>query len=257
MLDRIINVKHREIDRDFRDVTAGQMLKKICDLPPARDFKGALEAPGVSLIAEIKPASPSRGVLVSDVDPAVFAAAYEKAGADAVSVLTDREFFGGDLASLTAVREACALPVLRKDFILDERQVCQARLAGADAVLLIAAILDDETLARLYDTARAAGMQVLAEAHNESEVRRLAALGCEIIGINNRNLRDFSVDLRVTESLAPVVAGAVLVSESGIRTGDDAAQVARCGADAVLVGEALMTAGDIASAVRDIKGISA
>lgn len=253
MLDRIVTVKKREIERDFNAVSVGTMLDEIRDLSPVRDFAAALKRPGLSLIAEIKPASPSRGVIAEAVDPAEYARSYEEAGADAVSVLTDREFFGGSIESLRAVRNACLLPVLRKDFILDERQIFQSRLAGADAILLIAAILEDEKFARLYDAARAVGLHVLAEAHEESEVRRLVSHGCEIIGVNNRNLADFKVDLSVTERLVDAARGAVLVSESGIKNGKDAARVARAGAEAVLVGEALMTTGDITAAVRDIK----
>jgi indole-3-glycerol phosphate synthase len=256
VLDKIVRAKHKEIERDFAGVTARQLFDGINGLSPARDFQAALRQPGLSLIAEIKPASPSRGIIASDVDPAVFAAAYETAGADAVSVLTDDEFFGGDLNSLAAVRAACSLPVLRKDFILDERQVYQSRLAGADAILLIAAILDDAALDCLISAAAEAGLHVLAEAHNESEIRRLMSRGCEIIGINNRNLADFSIDLSVTEELAKLSNGAVLVSESGIKNSIDAARAAKAGADAVLVGEALMTAGDIKATIADIKGVN-
>lgn len=256
MLDKILAAKRREVDQAFRDLPVEKMRATVCGLPPTRDFPAALTRSGLSLIAEIKPASPSRGVLAAAVDPAVWASRYEAADADVVSVLTDREFFGGELASLRVVRNACSLPVLRKDFILDERQVYQSRLAGADAVLLIAAALDDETLVRLIAAARHAGLHVLAEAHNEEEVSRLIAQGCAIIAINNRDLADFTVDLAVTERLASVVGDAVLVSASGIRSGGDSARVARAGADAVLVGEALMTADDLTSVIKDIKGVS-
>lgn len=254
MLDKIVEAKRAEIERDLSGMDIAAARAKINSLPPARDFKAALTKPGLSLIAEIKPVSPSRGVLAEHVDPAAYAAAYEMAGADAISVLTDKEFFGGSVDSLLKAREACALPILRKDFILDERQILQARLAGADAVLLIAAILNDAELTRLFETARNAGLQVLAEAHDEAEVRRLVNSGFGIIGINNRNLADFTVDLAVTERLAPLAPDAVLVSESGIKNCNDARRAAQAGADAILAGEVLMTADDIAEAIKDIKG---
>jgi indole-3-glycerol phosphate synthase len=210
----------------------------------ARPFGASLSRRGeVSVIAEYKRRSPSAGELGIG-DPAETAMAYERGGASAVSVLTDSEFFGGSLADLEAVRTAVELPVLRKDFIVDEVQVWESRAAGADAVLLIVRILDDARLAGLIELSRELSFGALVEVHDEWELDRALRAGAGILGVNNRDLNRFVTDLEVTLRLGPLVPpGRVLVSESGIRTGDDVARLGEAGADAVLIGEALMRGG--------------
>lgn len=219
-------------------------LREACaQAPPPRGFARALSAaPGLAVIAEIKRASPSRGPLRPDLDPAALAREYEAAGADAVSVLTDADFFKGSLGDLRAARTACSLPVLRKDFIVDPSQVWEARAAGADAVLLIVAALSDDEMRGLHDLAVSLEMDVLVEVHSAEEAQRALKAGAQLVGINNRNLATFQVDLGTTERVAPLLDDAVVVSESGIQDAEALERVARAGAKAVLVGEALVTA---------------
>jgi indole-3-glycerol phosphate synthase len=221
---------------------------------PARDFAGALEraiAAGRSaVIAEIKKASPSKGVIREDFDPAAIAASYERAGAACLSVLTDRTFFQGAPDYLATARGACALPVLRKEFIVDPYQVAESRALGADAVLLIVSALDDARLAALAAQASDLGMAVLVEVHDAGELDRALALPDAIVGINNRNLRDFSVSLQTTIALLPrIPAGRLVVTESGILAQRDVAQMRRHGVHAFLVGEAFMRAPDPGAAL--------
>ncbi len=222
-----------------------------------RGFRAALQAaPAPRVIAEIKRRSPSRGVIRADFDAVAIARAYAGAGAAALSVLTDERDFGGSLAILAAVRAAVALPLLRKDFVVDAYQIDEARVAGADAVLLIVAALAPEILAQLRERALALGLDVLVEVHDEAELDVAKAIGADLIGVNNRDLRSFSsIDLAVTERLAPSVPhGATLVSESGIKTPADIARLARCGAAAFLVGESLMREPDVGRALRTLRG---
>jgi indole-3-glycerol phosphate synthase len=224
---------------------------------PARPFAAALAAgPNVAVIAEVKKASPSAGLIREAFDPAEIARAYEEGGAAAISVLTDEPFFQGSLEYLRVVRRAVGLPVLRKDFILEPYQVWEARAAGADAVLLIVAALEDTALAGLLGLTGELGMDALVEVHDRAELERAAAAGAAVVGVNNRDLRTFEVRLETTCELAPLVpSGRVLVAESGIATAGDVARVGACGAHAVLVGEALMRAGDIAGALRALAGV--
>ncbi|MBM3270690.1 MAG: indole-3-glycerol phosphate synthase TrpC [Candidatus Sericytochromatia bacterium] len=231
--------------------------------PPRRSMEAALRARsagGVAVIAEIKRRSPSRPLIRADFDPPAMARAYELGGAAALSVLTDERYFGGSLDDLTAARAACALPALRKDFIVDPRQVAEARQAGADAVLLIAACLSDADLAELRAEAERHDLEVLLEVHDEAEMDRALALGFPLIGINNRDLRSFTVDLATTERLAarlgslPGSRRPLLVSESGIASGEDLRRVAAAGCQAVLVGEGLLRQADLAEAVRKLLG---
>ena len=219
-----------------------------------RGFTRALDRRGIEeatntlrLVAEVKRASPSAGVIATgEFDPVAQAQRYEAAGAHAVSVLTDAPFFGGHLDHLKAVREAIDLPVLRKDFLLDELQIYEAGAAGADAILLIVAALDDQSLAHLLDVARTCQLDALVEVHTLEELDRALEADVEILGINNRNLTTFEVDLAVTETLAEQVpAGVLLISESGIRTAEESRRVRAAGADAILVGEALMRSGSM------------
>ncbi len=222
-----------------------------------RGFASALQGDGghtLGLIAEVKRASPSAGLIAENFDPVEIARCYEAAGADAVSVLTDEPFFQGHLDHLRAVHEAVQLPVLRKDFVLEDVQIYEAAAAGADAVLLIVAALDDEQLARLHDVAVSCQLDALVEVHTLAELDRALAIDAQIIGINNRNLSTFGVDLATTEALSEQVpAGVVLISESGIRTAEDSRRVRASGADAILVGEALMRSRDVAAQVRELK----
>lgn len=220
---------------------------------PARDFIGALtsDPERVALIAEVKHASPSKGVLIDPFDPVALAAIYAQNGAAAISVLTDERFFQGHLDHLRAVRAAVDLPLLRKDFVIDAHQVYEARAAGADAVLLIVAALEDTQLADLHVLIESLKMAALVEVHDLREMERAAAVGAALIGINNRDLRTFREDLEVTARLARFAsAGTALVAESAIRTVDDVRRMGTFGAHAVLVGEALVKAPETAAAVR-------
>ncbi|MEI6562286.1 MAG: indole-3-glycerol phosphate synthase TrpC [Verrucomicrobiota bacterium] len=217
-----------------------------------RGFAAAIDQgpDALGLIAEVKKASPSVGTIVEAFDPVAIAQAYEAAGAHAVSVLTDAEFFQGNLGYLVQVRKAIGLPVLRKDFILHEAQIFEAAVAGADAILLIVAALEQPELERLHDTATTLGLDVLVEVHTPEELDRALDCGSNLIGINNRNLTTFEVDLHATEIISEEVPeGVLLVSESGIKTQADARRVFAAGANALLVGEALMRTGDVAGQV--------
>ena len=208
----------------------------------------------LGLIAEVKRASPSAGLIAEKFDPVEIASRYERAGADAISVLTDEPYFQGHLDHLLAVRAAVELPILRKDFVLDAAQIYEASVAGADAVLLIVAALAQDQLVRLHDAATACQLDVLVEVHTLEELERALALDAQIIGINNRDLTTFQVDLAVTETLSEEVPpGVILVSESGIRTADDSRRARASGADAILVGEALMRSPDVEGEVARLK----
>ncbi len=220
-----------------------------------RGFRAALGGPGVAVIAEFKRRSPSAGILREQADVAEIVGAYERGGASALSVLTEGPNFGGSLADLRAARASCALPVLRKDFVVDEYQLLEARAAGADAVLLIVAALEDRALARLHDAARALDLDVLVEVHDRDELDRALAAEARLIGINNRDLRDFSVDVARTTLLREAIPpGITVVSESGIADARQLRELAAQGVDAVLVGESLMRAPDPAQALRQLLG---
>lgn len=219
--------------------------------PQPRDFAAALRQPGVSLIAECKKASPSKGLLAPDYDPVRLAKTYEQAGARAISVLTDTRHFQGTLEHLRDVREAVKLPVLRKDFIFHPYQVYEARVAGADAILLIAAVLGDGDLRDLLALARKLGMTALIEVHTAEEVARVLPLGPAIIGVNNRNLQTFEVDFANTARLRALIPPEiVVVGESGLKTADDVRAMRDAGVDAVLVGETLIKSRDTAATAR-------
>ncbi|MBX3729386.1 MAG: indole-3-glycerol phosphate synthase TrpC [Candidatus Sumerlaeia bacterium] len=256
ILDKILARKREEVAALLAGTSREALRERALAMPAGPGFVAALDAPGgMRLIAEVKKASPSKGVIRADFDPVAIARAYERGGAAALSVLTDRDFFQGDLAYLGAIRGAVALPLLRKDFVIDDAQVHEARAAGASAVLLIAAALKADELGALHATADAVGLDVLVEVHDEADVARVEASGCRLrlVGINNRNLHTFETDLAVTERLGPELARrALLVSESGIFTPADVARVAAAGARAVLVGESLMRQPDPAVAARQL-----
>ena len=222
--------------------------------PEKRGFAAALQAPGLQVIAEIKRRSPSRGDLNMGLDPISQAQAYESGGAAAISVLTEPDYFGGSLEDLEAVRGAVSLPVLRKDFIVDRRQVAESRAAGADALLLIVAGLNEATLAALLEECAAVGIEALVEAHNEREATVAIAAGAAIVGINNRDLHTFETDLSVAERVAPQLpSAATRVAESGVSSPAGAARMASAGYDAILVGEALVTTRDPATLIAELK----
>jgi indole-3-glycerol phosphate synthase len=230
------------------------LLERARECAPARGFTVALqEAPGLAVIAEVKRRSPSRGDLQPDLDPASVAIAYARGGAACLSVLTDEKFFGGSASDLDAARAAVDLPVLRKDFTVRAHDVCDARIMGADAVLLIVAALEDAELVELHALATELAIDALVEVHDEPELDRAIAAGATLVGVNQRDLTTFEVDpdraRRVARSMP---AGSVRVAESGIRGADDARALLEAGFDAILVGESIVTAGDHEAAVRDL-----
>jgi indole-3-glycerol phosphate synthase len=257
ILQEIVATKHGEIASARGRLPESELERRAATIPPARDFRGALlRGPGVGVIAEVKKASPSAGVIRADFDPAAIARAYERGGAACVSVLTDGPYFQGSLDDLRAVRAAIGLPVLRKDFILQRYQLLEARCAGADAVLLIAEILAGETLAQLHREAKELGLQALVELYDRENLPRVLAAGATLVGVNNRNLRTFVTSLAHTlEVAAAVPAGICLVSESGIRDRADVDKLLAAGVRAVLVGEALMRSADPGSAVAALRGV--
>jgi indole-3-glycerol phosphate synthase len=250
VLDRILS--------ETREAVARRRARTPLDDPPpvtgTRRFHDALAAPGIGVIAEFKRRSPSAGSLSDAPDLPATVNAYERGGAVAASILTEEPNFGGSLDDLRSARAACELPLLRKDFVVDSYQLLEAHVAGADAVLLIVAALDDEQLGELHVRARLLGLDVLVEVHDSAELERAAAIGAEIIGVNNRDLRDFSVDVeRTARLIGEMPPGALVVSESGIARPDQLARLQQQGADAVLVGETLMRAGDPAVALADLR----
>jgi indole-3-glycerol phosphate synthase/phosphoribosylanthranilate isomerase len=255
ILDDIFAYKRTELVERKRARPLADVQAKAAQAAPPRDFVAALrENPSrPALIAEVKRASPSRGLLVEDFDPLCLARAYQQNGVAAISVLTDEHFFQGHLGYLKAIRAEVGLPLLRKDFVFDPYQVYEARTAGADAILLIVAMLSDEELHMLYRLARELGMAALVEVHDEAELRRALALQPRLIGVNNRDLRTFQVDIETTARLRSFVPPDVtLVAESGIHTDADVDRLAQIGADAMLVGESLVVAEDIGAKVREL-----
>ena len=229
--------------------------ERASSVAPARDLERALRGPGLSIIAEIKRRSPSAGVIDAALDPVARARAYVAGGADAISVLTEPDFFDGSLEDLIAVRHAVDVPVLRKDFTRNDAQIWEARAAGADAVLLIVATLDDDGLARLVATASEAGVAAIVEAHTVGEVDRAIAAGARIVGVNNRDLTTFVTDLAVGEGAADRIPRSVVsIGESGVSSVEGASRMRAAGYDAILVGEALVRHPDPAAFVRALKG---
>jgi indole-3-glycerol phosphate synthase len=262
ILETIVEQKRREVERlPRRPVSVATLRDAMVARGGVRDFLGALRRPRrgkLALIAEVKKASPSAGVICADFDPVRIATEYEAAGASCLSVLTDERFFQGSLDHLRQIRTAVKLPLLRKDFIIDERQLLEAIEAGADAVLLIVAILDDARLRRFHELATGAGLAALVEVHDGGELDRALAAGATLIGVNNRDLKTFKVDLATTERLAARLRAAapagdhLLVAESGIHTRADVERLVRCGASAILVGESLMRSGNLAAKVGEL-----
>jgi indole-3-glycerol phosphate synthase len=252
-LDRIVAAHRDAAVEDERSV--GDLVDAAQRLGPSRGFAASLREPGVSVIAEIKRRSPSKGDLAPDLDPGALAARYELGGAACLSVLTDEEWFGGSRADLIAAREAVQVPVLRKDFTVSPADVCDARLMGADAVLLIVAALDDVELADFHELALELGLDALVEVHDEAELERALEVGPMLVGVNQRDLVTFAVDGGRAARMRPLIPADVLaVAESGVGGPDDAAALAAAGYDAVLVGESLVRSGDAEEAVRALRG---
>lgn len=259
ILRRIVADKVREVAKRQRTAPLAVLEERIRQIGVPRGFCAALAAPGASgrpaVIAEIKRASPSRGVMRTDLDPAVIAGSYERAGATALSVLTDQPYFGGATQDLVAARAGCHLPVLRKDFIVDTYQVAESRAMGADGLLLIVAALDPGRLRELYGCAETIGIDVLVEVHDHAELEQALALPGGIIGINNRDLRTFITRLETTMTLmAAVPADRLVVTESGIRTAQDVRQLWAAGVRGFLVGEAFMVAPDPGARLAQLFG---
>jgi len=268
ILDTIVEQKKREVALlPARLIAAGDLRDAMLERGEQRDFTAALRNPSshtlhtsrLALIAEVKKASPSAGIICKDFDPVRIAKQYEAAGADCLSVLTDEKFFQGSLDYLRQIRAAVKLPLLRKDFIIDERQILEAIEWGADAILLIVAILSDAQLQKFHALATEAGLAVLVEVHDEAELVRAQKIGAQLIGVNNRDLKTFKVDLATTERLAaklfssPVTSHSpLLVAESGIHTRADVERLQKCGAGAILVGESLVKHGNIGAKVKEL-----
>jgi len=265
ILDKIVAEKKREVAKlPARLIAAGDLRDALLEHGERRDFLAALRKSrhgDIALIAEVKKASPSAGVICPDFDPVRIAREYEATGASCLSVLTDETFFQGSLDHLRRIRAAVKLPLLRKDFIIDERQIMEAIEWGADAILLIVAILSDDKLAKFHSLATQAGLAALVEVHDEAELDRAMKIGANLIGVNNRDLKTFKVDLTTTEKIAvkffasPATRhSSLLVAESGIHTRADVERLKKCGAGAILVGESLMRGGDIKSKIRELIG---
>ena len=254
LLDPILERKRVEVETLRRERGEASLRADADAADPSRGFAVALRAgDGARVIAEFKRASPSKGTLRADADPAEIARAYADAGAVALSVLTDRRFFQGDLQDLRAARAACALPVLRKDFVIDPLQILEARAAGADAILLIVAALEDGPLRDLHALALGLGLAALVEVHTEEEVERALAAGAEIVGVNNRDLHTFKTDVAVTRRLKPLVPDCTIVSESGLDDPEVIGMLAEEGVHAFLIGEALMRAAEPGEELRRLR----
>lgn len=254
ILDEIISHKQVEVEDRKSKMSLSDAIALAASAEPARDFLAALRrsAPVPAVIAEVKKASPSKGVIREDFDPVAIALDYEQAGASAISVLTDEEFFQGSLDYLTSVRRSVSIPVLRKDFIVDGYQVYETRAAGADALLLIAAVLSERELKLLLDLSHKLGMQCLVETHSQQEIQTAVKVGAKLIGINNRDLQTFKVDISTTLRLLPFVPiDATVVSESGIMSREDVRYLRERNVDAVLIGETLMRAPDPGAALKE------
>ena len=253
MLDKIIAQKREEVEQRKKVATITYLQQRIARQKPALDLALALKGDHIRLIAEVKQASPSRGMLSPNFNPTELAQTYAEGGAAAISVLTEANYFMGSIEHLAAIKEVVGLPLLRKDFIFDLYQVYESRAYGADALLLIAAILSQEQLKELVSLSHSLGLRCLVEVHNEGEVERAVLSEAEIIGINNRDLNTLSIDINMTRRLRPLIPQErIVVSESGIKSKRDIEKLRKWGVDAVLVGEALVTAGDVLAKMREL-----
>jgi indole-3-glycerol phosphate synthase len=253
MLDKIIAQKREEVEQKKKVATMTYLQERITRQKPALDIAPALKGDHIRLIAEVKQASPSRGMLSPNFNPIELAQTYAEGGAAAISVLTEANYFMGSIEHLAAIKEVVGLPLLRKDFIFDPYQVYESRAYGADALLLIVAILSQGQLRELVSLSHSLGLRCLVEVHNEGEVERAVLSKSEIIGINNRDLSTFAVDINTTRRLRPLVPKErIVVSESGIKSKRDMEKLGKWGVDAVLVGEALVTAGDVRAKMKEL-----
>jgi len=259
-LNRIVETKKQEVEQLAKDLSIPEALKKIAELPPCRGFEQALREGNrnrpLALIAEVKKASPSKGLIREDFNPVALAKGYEAAGADCISVLTDVEYFQGSNQFLSDIKSSVSLPLLRKDFIIDALQIYEARLIGADCILLIVAILTDQQLSEFYDLAKELGMDVLIEVHDEEELERVLHMNkATLIGINNRNLHTFETKLETTAKLIEKMPPHVLkISESGILSNADYEYVRSAKAEGLLIGEHFMRQGDVGAAIEALMG---
>ena len=256
ILDTIIAHKRTELKQDKERTPLKTLKSRSRDLPPTRDFRAAVSRPGaVNLIAEVKKKSPSKGIIREDFHPVEIAKTYAQNGASAISVLTDHQFFAGELSYLRAIREAVTLPLLRKDFTIDAYHIYQARVAGADAVLLIGAILTVTQIREFIEIAKQLGLDSLVEVHTQAELEIAIEVGAEFIGINNRDLKTFHTDITTTFCLRESLpSDKIVVSESGIYTREDVIKLAEADVNAILVGESLMRSADIGAKVRELLG---
>ncbi len=255
ILEKIVRDKKIELEKQKENLPLYILEKQIFDLPPTRNFKGSVKEKRLGLIAEIKKTSPSAGIIRKDFNPVELAKTYERHGASAISVLTEEKYFDGDLNYLKAVKESTYIPVLRKDFIFDEYQIYESRVIGADAILLIVSILDDVVLTKLLNLAKKLGLDALVETHTEEEIKRALKNGAEIIGINNRNLDTFEVDITKSINLSYLIpSDKIVVSESGVRNREDMIKLENSGIDAALVGETLMRSKNVGEKVRELLG---
>lgn len=260
ILDDIKLKRSEQLEREKAKVSFSDIKKAAESISlPCKDFMGALmvSSTEIAVIAEVKKASPSKGIIQPDFKPAETACAYEKAGAKAISCLTEEYYFNGSSEYLKSIRECVDIPILRKDFIFDPYQIYEARVIGADAILLIAAMLDIKTMTEYRKIAEDLGLSVLAESHNEEELNSVLEAGCKIVGINNRNLKTFEVTLDTTEKLSGLVPDdCIIVAESGIKDNGDVRRLKKCGANAFLIGETLMRSENIANTLSELTDLS-
>ena len=253
MLDEIITKKREEVEHRKKILPLAQLRERIAQQKPPLNFALALKGKHMGLIAEVKQASPSRGILSKNFNPVELATSYAQGGANAISVLTEVNYFKGSIDYLAAIREAVELPLLRKDFIFDPYQVYESRAYGADALLLIVAILNQEQLQGLLSLSHSLGLKCLVEVHNKTEVERVLLSQAEIIGINNRDLNTFTVDINTTRQLCPLIPQQkIVVTESGIKSRNDIEKLKEWGVNAVLIGEALVTADNILTTMKEL-----
>lgn len=254
ILDEIVDKKKILLQKQKQSVSVDSLIKMV-ENGPCKDFYTALNKERIAIIAEVKKASPSKGIIKQEFDHVKIAIEYTKGGANAISVLTEQDFFLGNELYLIDIKKVTSLPVLRKDFIIDEYQIYQSKAMGADAILLIAAILDDNKLKAFHTLAKQLKIHTLVETHTQEEVERVGQIGAEIIGINNRNLKTFDVDIHTTEKLLKFIPkGTLSVSESGIKTHDDLAYLEQLGVNAVLIGETLMLSENIGAELEKLRG---
>jgi len=254
ILREIVSYKKKRVAEKKEKIPLAKLKDRIDTLPPARDFKGAISLPGkISLICEIKRASPSSGLILRDFHPKKIAQIYDKNGAAAISVLTEDKYFQGDVLHLFSVKQSVNIPILRKDFIIDEYQLYESRAFGADALLLIASILDGARISQFVKITKNLGMEALVEVHSGEDLEKVLSTPAEIIGINNRNLKDFTVDLNVTKELRKKIPREkIVVSESGIKTREDVLLLKNTGINAILIGQVLLESEDIGRKLEEL-----